>query len=209
MSPVLPVVEPPDPIRAPEYVPVPQPKKKWLPWVLSIAGVILVATAAVAGLRYFGTLPAPPVSLSVTDAKSQLNIGWDLTSPTIRTAAQGTLVIVDGNDTLTSKLTPSDFARGSFLYPRHSGDVQVRLEVQTTSHEKRTEMTRFIGAPPLPITNDELEAVKRERDSMREELDRLREQVAKQAAQVKQSERALAIMRTRIGIVSPTSTAKK
>lgn len=201
-APVSPPVEPREPIRAPEYVPVPQPRKKWLAWTLSIAGVLIVAVAAVAGLRYFGRLPAPPIMLNVSETKSELSIGWDTTSPSIRNAAMATLQIVEGSETLTSKLSSSDLTKGSYSYQRHTGDVQIRMDVETTAHEKRTETARFLGAPPLPVSNDELEALKQERDSMRQELDRLREQNAKQATQIKQSERSLAIMRTRIGIVS-------
>jgi hypothetical protein len=38
---------------------------------------------------------------------------------------------------------------------------------------------------------------------MREELERLRDENTQQAAEIKQLERSLAIMRTRIGIVAP------
>jgi hypothetical protein len=127
-------------------------------------------------------------------------------SPTIKTAAQGTIQIVEGNNTFTAKLGPSDLAKGSYSYPRRTGDVQVQMDVDTTANEKRSEMTRFLGAPPLSLANDEVEALRKERDSMREELDQLREQNSKLAADLKQSERSLTILRTRIGIVSPGST---
>jgi hypothetical protein len=77
------------------------------------------------------------------------------------------------------------------------------MEVETSAREVRVEATRFVGAAPAPPSNDELDAVKRERDSLRSEVDRLRDENDKQAAQVKQLERSLAIMRTRIGIVGP------
>ena len=202
----LPAVEMREPLRAPEYIPVPQPGKKWLAWTLSIAGVLIVAGAAVAGLRHFGHLPGAPISLNVSDAKSQLVIGWDTMSPTIQTAAQGTIQIVEGNDTFTARLGPGDLAKGTYSYPRRTGDVQVQMDVETTANEKRSEMTRFLGAPPRSLANDEVEALRKERDSMREELDRLREQNTKQAADLKQSERSLTVLRTRIGIVSPGTT---
>ncbi len=203
----LPTVEMEEPLRAPEYIPVPQPKKKWLAWTLSIAGVLIAAVAAIVGLRYFGHLAASPISLNVTDAKSQLTIGWDAMSPTIQTAAQGTIQIVEGNNTFTAKLGPGDLAKGSYSYPRRTGDVQIQMDVETTANEKRTEMTRFLGAPPQSLANDEVEALRKERDSMREELDRLRERNTKLAAELKQSERSLTVLRTRIGIVSPGNTA--
>jgi hypothetical protein len=209
--PALPAIDPlrAGPVRVPDYVPVPQPKRKWLAWTFSIAGVLVAAAAAVLGLRYFGHVPAPPLSLNVSDGNSQMMIGWDPTSPTIRTAAKGTLVIVEGNDTQTSKLSPNELASGIYLYTRHTGDVQVSLEVETTARESRLEATRFLGPPPLPVTNDELDSVKRDRDALRGELDRLRDQNAKQAAQIRQLDRSLTILRTRIGIVGPGNAAKK
>jgi hypothetical protein len=210
-DPALPAIDPlrAGPVRVPEYVPVPQPKRKWLAWALSIAGVLVVAAAAVLGLRYFGRLPAPPIALNVSDAKSQLVIGWDATSPTIRSAAKGTLILVEGADTQTSKLSASELATGSYTYARRTGDVQVSLDVETTAGERRVEATHFIGAPPLTQTNDELESVKRDRDALREELDRLRDQNAEEGAKVKQLERSLAILRTRLGIVAPGNAATK
>ena len=188
---------------------MPQPQRKWLAWTLSIAGVLVVAAAAVFGLRYFGHVPVPPVSLNVADAKSQLMVGWDSTSSTIQTAAKGTLVVTEGNETLTVHFSPSELAKGSYTYTRRTGDVQVSLEVETSGGERRTEATRFLGPPPVAVANDELETVKQDRNALRQELDRLRDQDAKQAAQIKQLDRSLAILRTRIGIVAPSAANNK
>jgi proteasome lid subunit RPN8/RPN11 len=193
------------PVRAPDYAPVPSAKRSWLAWGLSVAGVLVVAVLAVAGLRFFNAnTPREPLALAVYEHDSQLRIEWNHASATIRDATQGTVEIVDGKDTQTVPLNAEDLARGSFTYMRRTGDIQVRMEVQNSAGIKTQEASRFLGVPPRPIAADELETTKQERDTLQADVKRLRDENARQADHVRQLERTLTILRTRLGIVNPS-----
>ena len=192
------------PLRAPDYISVPRIRPNWLFWGIAAAVVLAVAVLAVASLRYFGARgPAEPMALAVYDRDSQLRIEWNHASAPIRGASSGTLEIADGKDVQTVTLSAADLVRGSFTYMRRGGDVQVRLEARNSSGGKTLETSRFLGAPPRPIATGELETAKQERDKLQDEVKRLRDENAKQADRVKQLERTLAILRTRLGIVNP------
>jgi len=133
------------------------------------------------------------------------NCEWNHASATIRDAVKGSLEIVDGPDTQTVPLSADDLMRGSFTYMRRTGDVQVRMEVQNGDGAKTVEASRFLGEPPRSPAAEELEATKQERDKLEDQLTRLRAENARQADRVRQLERTLAILRTRLGIVTSPS----
>jgi len=192
------------PARAPEYVPAPAPQRRLLPWAVSGLAVLAVAVAAVFGLRYFDARSsAAPLALALNERDAALRIEWNHESSTIQRATSGTLEIVDGKDTQTIRLSAAELQRGNFTYMRRSGDIQVRMEVQNSYGGKTMEVSRFLGAPPLPAATDELESTRQERDALKDEVSRLQADNARQAERVRQLERTLTILRTRLGIVNP------
>lgn len=189
--------------RAPEYVPVQAPKRRWGAWLASIVVILAVAAGAVFYLRPFLTRggPVEPLALAVYERNAQLRIEWNHDASAIRDASKGALEITDGQTMQTMPLTSEDLARGSFTYVRTSGDVQVRMEVQSSSSGRVVESTRFLGAPPSTGSSEELQTAKQEREALQAEVQKLRDQNAAQAERNRQLERTLTILRSRLGIV--------
>ena len=185
----------------PEYSPYPNTGRK-IPW--AIIGIVVAALlAAVAGLKYLGPqLNAEPLSLGMIEQNGQLQIQWNRASRSILNASAGTLEIVDGQDKRNIPMNRSELAQGSFTYVRQSGDVQVRLTVTGSGGQPIVEASRFLGAapPPAPGDNNETDALKVERDALQDEVTRLRQQSGQQAARIKQLERTLLILQSRLGI---------
>ncbi len=223
------------PVRSPGFTPAPEPKSNWPRWLLSAAVVLAVGVLGIAGLRYFGgqsylgaRAPAEPISLAVFEHEGghagQLRIEWNHNAAPIRNAAMGTLDISDGKDVRTLMLSKEDLLRGSFTYARHSGDVQVRLEVQNAGGEKTQEASRFLGAAVTAVDEPaadpkadvsakpaadpaEVSAVQKERDAFQQEVMRLRRENAAQVLRNQQLERTLTILRLRLGIATPGDAA--
>jgi proteasome lid subunit RPN8/RPN11 len=172
------------------------------PWMVIIAAVIVIAVAAVAGLRWYGSraIAGEPISLSVLEKDGQLQISWSHTSPTVLNASAGTIEIHDGEKTQDVPLTSQDLAKGNFTYVRTSGDVQVRLEVADAEGKKTEEASRFLGKTKPVVDENESDVIKLERDAQQDEIARLRAQNAEQAQRIQQLERTLTILRTRLGI---------
>ena len=190
--------------RAPDYVPQQPPKSRWGLWLALVLVAVAAAAVGVAYFTYFNVRgPVEPLALAAFERDSQLRIEWNHNASVIREAEKGSLQITDGQTVQTIPLTPDDLARGSFTYMRTSGDVQVRLEVQSPSHGSAVEETRFLGAPPSTAGSEELQSVKQERDSLQAEVQKLREQNAAQTERNRQLERTLTILRSRLGIVEP------
>ncbi len=185
---------PPEPDAAPKRSPL-------RGWMIAAAVVLVAAIAAIAALRYLGPRLNPePLSLSVIEREGQLQIQWNHNSRTITGAAGGDLQIVDGGSPVMLPLNPQDLAKGSFTYVRRTGDVQIRLEVETSGGSKLMEASRFLGAAPETVDPNEADATKLERDALQDEVTRLRTQNAAQATQIQQLQRTMTILRARLGI---------
>jgi hypothetical protein len=194
----------PQTARAPEYMPVQPPQRRWGAWLAAILVIIAIAAGAVAYGRYFLPTagPAEPLSLAAYQHDSQLRIEWNHNASAVRDAGKGSLEITDGQTMQTIPLTPEDLARGSFTYTPTSGDVQVRMEIQSASRGNVIEQTRFLGAPPSGASaSGDVQAIKQERDSLQEEVKKLRDQNADQVERNRQLQRTLTILRSRLGII--------
>ncbi len=196
--------------RAPEYLPYPDQQSHWQRW--AIAAVVVLAAALLVGVgwRYFNMrTPVEPISLTVFEPQAdgahegQLRVEWNHNAAPVRDASSGTLQITDGKDPQTVTLSREDLRRGSFTYVRHSGDVQVRLEVQNANGEKTQEGSRFLGTPPRVADANELDTVQLERDALKDEVTRLRNENTAQTARIQQLDRTLTILRLRLGIAAP------
>jgi|SRR5579863_1068321 len=187
------------PASMPQYLPYPETRRKW-PWGL-IAVVLVVAVAAIMGLRLFAPRLAPePIALSVAERDGQLQIQWNHSSRSITGAARGTLEITDGQDSRSLPLTPLDLSRGSFNYLRKSADVEIRMTVEDSAGEKTQEASRFLGSAPVAADPNELDAIRLERDSLQDQIATLRAQNKQQADRIQQLERTLVILQSRLGI---------
>lgn len=172
--------------------------KKWL-WLA--AALIVIAALAVAGARYlsFGKNDET-IALSVLERDGQLEIEWNRAAAPVSKAVRGTLEITDGSQTRTLPLTPMELALGKFSYKRTTGDIQVRMSVESADGNKLQEASRFLGPAPSQRNTDELKALQQRRDELETEVARLKQSNDQQAQRIQQLERTLKILQTRPGV---------
>jgi proteasome lid subunit RPN8/RPN11 len=182
----------------PQYLPSPPPARKW-PWL--VVWGVLVVSLAYFGLRVFNAEAGPlPVSLALVEKEGLLNIEWNRTARPVTAAAKGTLAIVDGKETRNIALTPSDLASGRFAYQRKTGDIEVRLTVESADGVTVQEASRYLGQSPVKVVPDELMQFETRRAQMGAEVKRLQEQNGAQAQRIQQLERTLRILQNRLGV---------
>ncbi len=190
----------PLPLEGPQFVSLQEPSRKWL-WLVGWAVVVLVG--AVLGLRYLmlhtGT---EPVSLTVVERDGQLQIEWNHSARSVTGALRGSLDIIDGADTRIIALTPKVLAGGKVFYVRKTGDVEVRITVESADGRSLQEASRFLGLPPAGSreSSEDLTALKTRRDELEAEVLRLRQQNNAGAARIQQLERTLRILETRLSV---------
>jgi hypothetical protein len=183
------------PMENPDLLPEPAPRSKW-PWLVGWAVVVIIL--AVLGIRYFMPKQAPePIALTVAEHDGQLRIEWNKAARPIAGAAHGTLDIVDGKDTRTVALTPQDLARGSFAYERKSGDIEVRLSVESPVGDKTQEASRYLGRPVDRVNPNEVRDLQQQRDDLQQQVDKLTEENQTQSERIQELERTLRIMQAR------------
>lgn len=190
------------PIPVPEFLPVQRPPRRW-PWLAGLA--VLVVALILAGLRYWMLHSiTEPISLAVIEREGQLQIDWNASAKPVASARRGFLEIVDGTTSRTFELTPRDLATGKYAYTRKSGDIEVRMTVENAEGARTQEASRFLGRPPpasIAATSQELLALQQRRDQLEAEVRQLRQENGTQAARIRQLERTLRILQTRLGIV--------
>jgi proteasome lid subunit RPN8/RPN11 len=171
--------------------------KKWL-WL--VAALIIIAGLAVTGTRFVTSGPTnQAMMLSVLEREGQLDIEWNRQSAPIFKAVRGTLEIADGPQTRTIPLKPADLALGKFSYKRDTGDIQVRMMVESPDGQKAEEASRFLGSPPHKANDDELKTLQKRKDELDAEIQRLKQSNDQQAQRIQQLERTLKILQTRPG----------
>jgi proteasome lid subunit RPN8/RPN11 len=172
--------------------------KKWF-WM--VAALIVIAALAVAGARYlsFGKADGT-IALGVLERDGQLDIEWNRAAAPVSKAVRGTLEITDGSQTRTVPLTPAELEMGKFSYKRQTGDIQVRMSVESADGNKVQEASRFLGPAPSQGNTDELKVLQQRRDELEAEVARLKQSNDQQAQRIQQLERTLKILQTRPGI---------
>ncbi len=182
----------------PASLPKKSSRKKWL-WL--VAALIVIVALAVAGARYlsFGKT-YEPIALSVLERDGQLDIEWNRAAAPVSKAVRGALEITDGSQTRTVPLTPAGLESGKFSYKRQTGDIQVRMSVESADGKKVQEVSRFLGSPPSQANAEELKALQQRRDELEAEVARLKQSNDQQALRIQQLERTLKILQTRPGI---------
>jgi proteasome lid subunit RPN8/RPN11 len=172
--------------------------KKWF-WL--VAALIVIAALAVAGARYLSFGKAnETIALGVLERDGQLDIGWNRAAAPVSKAVRGALEITDGSQTRTIPLTPGALALGKFSYKRETGDIQVRMSVESADGNRVQEASRFLGPPPSQGNAEELKTLQQRRDELEAEVARLKQSNDQQAQRIQQLERTLKILQTRPGI---------
>jgi hypothetical protein len=197
------------------------PKKNWI-WLVVWAVVLL--GLAIAGLRYFGQrAPAEPIGLTLLEKDGVLQVQWNKLAAPVADAARGSLDIIDGKLTRSTTLSKPELDLGSFVYQRTSGDIEVRLSVESSSGTKIEEVSRYVGPAPALAATDvatgantgtnaeakaetksetksaDSKALEQRRAELEQEVQRLKDQNAQQNARIQQLERTLRILQTRLG----------
>jgi hypothetical protein len=112
-----------------------------------LAAVVL----ALAGLgwRYWMQSMVPePITLAVLEHDGQLRVEWNHSAKLVREALRGSLELSDGGESKTIALSKEMLASGNFTYVRKSGDVEVRMTVETPDGARWQEASRYLGRPP-------------------------------------------------------------
>ena len=121
------------------------------------------------GIKYYRSLPeSVPISLSISEHNSQIQVRWNHSSRVIREATQGSIEILDGKQSRSAALSADDLSHGDVIYMRQTGEVQIRLKVENAKGQKTQEATHFIEPNPFvgrnhtPVTADAAEALRNE-----------------------------------------------
>lgn len=188
------------PYAGPQFLPPERPRKKWV-WLVVWAALVLIAGAF--GVRYWMQLNATePITLAVVERDGQLQIQWNHSAKLVQNAARGSLEISDGGETKTFVLSKQSLASGNFTAMRKSGDVEVRMTVESPDGVRWQEASRFLGRPPAPQSAPAQADPAPLTGGQSDELERLRRENSRQAAKIRDLERTVRIMTSR-GIDAP------
>lgn len=146
---------------------------------LAVAGAAFQTRALwlprVAALYRHSEQPPPLfLGLNAIDLAGQLQIRWDRNSPAVRQAAEGLLVILDGNAPHANELDAAHLQAGVFTYARRTERVDITLSARLPDGRLVREATSFLGRPPDPASA-----------AGNAELRKTQEDFAKQAAKLK------------------------
>jgi proteasome lid subunit RPN8/RPN11 len=173
-------------VVSPPQAPSAKRSRKWLWWAmlgLAMAGATFVFKSDALRQRWtrvFAADRSSSVSLIAYDLNGQLQIRWDWTAKSIRSAETGTLEITDG-ETHTVIALDKQRLRGTLSYARIGGHVDVRLALHEPGGLVRQEFTTFVGHASEPQPDAPTAALRRE--------------LADQAVRTRELERAVADLR--------------
>lgn len=184
-----------------QYYPSPIPERRTWPWVVGVLAILIVV--AVVGMRFFWQpLQQDSLGLVMTEREGELQVEWNSGSRSVLRATRGLLLILDGADTERVPLTRAMLTEGRYAFARKSGDIEVRMEVETTRGTLR-ETSRFLGRPAAaaPASDGRSEELEAQRAALEAEVNRLKAQNAVLYNRVQQLERTQRLLESRLGIV--------
>src|SRR5579864_4978142 len=130
----------------------------WREWAVG-AGAMALCLAAVSltvGVKAHHVEDS--IQLQAMDQKGQLEIRWDPDADAIRRALDAKLFIMDGDDRIFVKLSPSRLRQGVVSYGRQSDRVYLRMAVSEPDGKLVEEHASFVGAGPVSPPEPQLEA---------------------------------------------------
>jgi hypothetical protein len=186
----------------PQLLPPAQPRRKW-PWLVAWVAVMLIVAAVVWRL-WMQSIAPEPITLVVVEHDGQLQVQWNHSAKLVREAVRGSLEISDGGESKTMALSREMLASGNFTYVRKTGDVEVRMTVETPEGARWQEASRYLGRPPAaavgsdPATGTAPTGTGTQPPTAAgDDVTRLRQENAHQAARIQQLERTLRILQSR------------
>jgi hypothetical protein len=127
---------------------VPEPPAfviNWRLWGTYVALLLTCIAGVTIALRSGNHSATRSVDLQLQDHDGQLEIRWDPRSDLIRQTAAAKLLILDGAERLIVSLDPEQLQRGTAIYARRSGDVEVRMAVPKRDGKIAEETAIFHG----------------------------------------------------------------
>ncbi|HEY6339847.1 MAG TPA: hypothetical protein VIY49_00015 [Bryobacteraceae bacterium] len=208
---------PPEPAPLESAKPAPRRARlvrRRLVWVWLAVWVLAVGGLGWASVRLVQGNPAPQrLGLDLLDKDGQLRIEWNRNVRPVVKAVRGWLYIADGEDSSTVDLNPQDLGRGTFVYERKSGSVEVRLRMENAVRRTEEEASRFLGTAPLKKPDpEELKLSEQQRQALEAEGARLQAEKAVQARRIAELEAAMRVLQARValaegrGSVSPATS---
>jgi hypothetical protein len=142
-----------------------------------------------------------PITLAVVEHDGQLQVEWNHSARMVKEAIRGALEISDGGESKTIALSREMLASGNLTYMRKTGDVEVRMTVETPDGARWQEASRYLGRPPAagseigtgtqpPVTGTEAPVTPVQPSGAGDDAEatRLRQENAHQAARIRQLE---------------------
>jgi len=115
----------------------------WRLWGTAIA-LFMICIAGLTMALMPGNRPATrSIQLQLSDHDGQLEIRWDPGSDLLRQTADAKLSIFDGPERLIVSLNTAQLRRGTAIYARRSGRVEVRMTVPQTNGKIAQETSTF------------------------------------------------------------------
>lgn len=87
-----------------------------------------------------------PVGLAIRMVEAGLLVTWDTSSPQVRAADRGTLIIKDGDWRKQMELNRGELASRSVFYKPENSDVDVKLELSISGVTRSSEYITFISS---------------------------------------------------------------
>jgi hypothetical protein len=169
-APSLPTVEPlPIPSFAP-VIPASEPSHL-IRWAVA---AVVVLTLVAASIVWFLKQPIAltPVPIQISGEAGKLRFSWDPQSPTIRQSSGGKLQIADGDANRELLLDRAALSGGGATYAPASGEVSVKLIINTPSGPLE-QSTRYLSPATGGSSQKQIDELTRERDALREKARQL------------------------------------
>lgn len=128
-------------------------RRAWVAGSLSALGCMLVLAAAVRLGKHTDYVMA---QLRADDSHGQLQISWDAQSDVARNATGAKLYITDGPQRLFVNLDRRRLQRGTVMYARQSGRVDLRMDFAQPDGHTIAQNIVFLGTPIPEATPSDL-----------------------------------------------------
>jgi proteasome lid subunit RPN8/RPN11 len=184
------VKEPPLPEVDPEeYALPPEPEQpawwrravSWLMLLLAI-GAIAAGALSIAWMRR----PDAALGLKLQPGQGELNIGWDVASPSIQKAEDAILFILDGRERHDVPLNKRQLMTPGRAYKPRTSRVDIRLRVRGSWGRTQEEVATYLANPEIGKPSPELVQARKEEAHAAREVAALRDQMSESGRQAEE-----------------------
>jgi hypothetical protein len=180
-------------------------------WIWAVPVLLAIIALASMWEPKAPTPRTPTFAFRANDNGGELRLEWDKNSEPIRNAARGDIEIKDSDAPLMIALDTERLRRGAFVYPRKSGDLELRMTVYPVTGPPLQEFAKFVGGPvtlptarasgpAAPVIIDDPTQLRRERNQLRTEVEQLRGSLQKATARNRELEGVVRILENRVQV---------